>query len=197
MDETERCFAIRCCPAVTLNLVNARDDEPRVVFYGRMRLACVSIGPLNRDLRTAFLFISLLLGAGTVSDGHPYSAIVVRNVFGLKEPRPPEVIKPTAPPRPVPTLVLTGVADFSTTKWAFITRTDPGARPRYYTLTLGETEGGLQLLDIDAKSATVKLRVDGLETVALDLASPTNQVVKPPLPAQLSGVRGISFPRVR
>ena len=163
-----------------------------------MRLACLSLGPLNRVLRTALILVtSLLLGAISPSHAHPYSVIVARNVFGLKEPPPPRVIDPVPPPRPAPILVLTGVADFSTAKWAFITRTDPGAQPKYYTLSVGETEGGLQLLDIDAASASVKLRVDGLDTVALHLASATNQIAKPSLPSQLTGVRGISFPGVR
>ena len=198
MDETLGCRTIRYCPAAALNFVNARDADLRLVFHRCMRLACAFLGSLNRVVRTASLAAAFYLSAMSPSAAHPYSIIVDRNPFGLKDPPRPQPIEPKLPPRPAPTLVLTGVADFSTDKWAFITRTDPGARPKHYTLTVGETEGGLQLLEIDAPSASVKLRVDGLETVALKLASATNQLAKPPpSPAKFPPVRGVSFPRVR
>jgi hypothetical protein len=129
----------------------------------------------------------------TVSSlANPYSKIPARNVFRLKEPQPPVNFVPPAQPRPAPKLLLTGVADFSTVKWAFITRIDPGRQPANYTLTPGETEGGLQLLDLNANTATVTLRVDGIETVTLQLVAATNHPPKaaPPVRAPvLSRVR--------
>lgn len=124
---------------------------------------------------------------------NPYAAIAERNVFGLK---PPVVYKhpdPEPVARPVPNLVLSGVVDFSTLKWALITRTDPGRPPNFYTLAPGETEGGLQLLDINAAKATVTVRVDDFETVVLHLSSPTNQPAKSP-PPQISGIRPPGLP---
>ena len=124
---------------------------------------------------------------------NPYAAIADRNVFGLK---PPVVYKPVEPEpllRPVPNLLLSGVVDFSTLKWALITRTDPGRPPNFYTLAPGETEGGLQLLDINAAKATVTVRVDDFETVVLHLSSPTNQPVKSPSP-QISAIRPPGLP---
>lgn len=126
--------------------------------------------------------------------GNPYGSIATRNVFHLKEP-PPQV-QPVQPvtPRLAPNLVLTGVADFSTVKWAFITRTDPGRPAANYTLSPGETEGGLQLLDLNATAATVTVRVDGLETVTLRLTTPTN---RPPPTLSPTGARPPAFSRVR
>src|SRR5688572_17407974 len=101
----------------------------------------------------------------TVAQSNPYQSIPARNVFGLKPPlvHVPAPVEP--PPRPTPNLVLTGVVDFSDLKWALITRTDPGGRPNNVTLTPGETESGLQLVDINANKATATVRVDGIDTV--------------------------------
>jgi len=126
-----------------------------------------------------------LVSFGAVSilahgESNTYEDIPRRNVFGLK---PPIINKPVPPElslRPVPTLTLTGVVDFSIAKWALITRTDPGRPSSAYTLTPGEIEGGLQILDLDARKATVTVRVDGTDTVVLHLPS-TNQA------AQISG----------
>jgi len=69
--------------------------------------------------------------------------------------------------------------DFSTMKWAFITRTDPGQAAKNYTLSFGEHEGGLQLVGIDAKTASATVRVDGSETVIVRLLAGTNHPPKP------------------
>lgn len=89
---------------------------------------------------------------------NPYRHVVDRNIFDLREPVPV--------PQPVPLpkledseeLMLTGVVDFRLGRWALITCTQHGKPPRSYTLSVGEREDNLQLLDIDAKAATVRVR---------------------------------------
>src|SRR5687767_10397841 len=104
-----------------------------------MRFGCASFG--LRIVQSVFLALTVsLLIAFAEPKANPYGSIAGRNVFGLKDPPPPVPFHQPPPPRPVPNLVLTGVADFSTAKWAFITRTDPGRPSRNCTLTLGETE---------------------------------------------------------
>jgi hypothetical protein len=125
--------------------------------------------------------------------GNPYGSIATRNVFHLKEPPPVVPFVPPTLPRPVPSLTLTGVADFSTVKWAFVTRTDPGRPATNYTLSPGETEGGLQLVDLNATAATVTVRVDGIETVTLQLTTPTNR----PSISLPTAARPPAFSRVR
>ena len=143
-------------------------------------------------------FIVVLFSFASLPEvtAHPYRVIAERNIFGLKDP-PPRPVSQPPPPRPAPKLVLTGVVDFRSEKWAFVTRTDAGAPPKNYTLTLGETEGGLQVVEINAESEIVRLRVDGAEPVALHLADATNHITKPAIPARLTGVRVPLFPRVR
>lgn len=123
------------------------------------------------------------------AEGNPYRDIAARNVFGLKDPPPPAPFPPPAPPKPPAKLVLTGVADFSTAKWAFVTRADPGRPPKSYTLSFGETEGGLQLVGIDARAATATVLVDGSDLVTLQLVAATNPPSKAVPPAHLSAMQ--------
>jgi hypothetical protein len=99
---------------------------------------------------------------------NPYQTIVKRNVFGLREPPPPA--PPPAVPIPEDTteLLLTGVVDFRLYRWALITCTERGKAPRSYTLGVGNREGNLQLLDIDAKAGTVRV-LRGSKEVVLSL----------------------------
>jgi len=96
---------------------------------------------------------------------NPYRHIVDRNVFGLREPVP--VPEPVPPPKPEDgeELLLTGVVDFRLGRWALVTRTERGKPARSYTLSVGEREDNLQLLDIDAKAGTVRLRHGSAEVV--------------------------------
>ncbi|HVI71485.1 MAG TPA: hypothetical protein VM656_08375 [Pyrinomonadaceae bacterium] len=146
----------------------------------------------------AAALLGLLLSASLVhGERNPYSGIAGRNVFGLKDPPPPVPFPAPPRPRPAPNLVLTGVADFATAKWAFVTRSDAGQPPKNHTLTFGKAEGGLQLIDLNAKSATVTLLVDGRDTVLLHLSAATNQPAKAMQPAQFSAAGRAPFPRLR
>ena len=118
---------------------------------------------------------------------NPYSDITARNIFRLKPPPPAVILPQPVPPRPMPAILLTGVADFKIARWAFVTRTDPGQPPKKYTLSVGEREGGLELLGLDANSGTAFLRVDGATTTNLHFAPPATQPSKPAPPPQLSG----------
>lgn len=101
---------------------------------------------------------------------------------------PPPFIPPQ-PPKVLPNLVLTGIADFSTAKWVFVSRSDSNRPPKNYTLTSHQTQGGLQLIDVNAKLATATVVVDGTETVTLRLPAPTNSPAKPSPPPPFSGAR--------
>lgn len=152
-----------------------------------MRLRCILTGPSHPIATGALLLLLIVSSVFAEPSRNPYSTIVARNVFRLKDPPPPTPIPQPMPPRPTPILLLTGVADFTIAKWAFVTRTDPGQPPKSYTLSVGEHEGGLELMNLDAKSGSVTLRVDGTETVNLHFVAVTNQPSKAIHPPQLSG----------
>jgi hypothetical protein len=137
-----------------------------------MRLFCHRIG-------TTCAFVAGLVFSAVAAQSNPYDLIAGRNVFRLKDPPPPVAPPAPVPSQPPPKLVLTGIADFSTMKWAFITRTDPGKAAKNYTLTFGENEGGLQLVGIDARTASATVRVDGTETVTVRLPDGTNRPATP------------------
>ena len=153
-----------------------------------MRTARASYGPLSR----ACVYISvLLILSGEMASGesksNPYHVITFRNVFHLKPPVVPKRTGAEPPPRIVPNLVLSGIVDFYRVKCAFITRTDPGRPPKNYTLNVGELEGGLRLVTLDARGATATVQVDGADTLTLKLGS--NSVSKPSPPPKIPGFR--------
>jgi hypothetical protein len=143
---------------------------------------------------TWVLLAASVVLTGSSLFGNPYSSIAARNVFHLKEPPPVVPFIQPAPPRVAPKLVLTGIADFSTIKWAFVTRTDPGAQPKNYTLNPGETEGGLQIIDLNVRAGTVVLRVDEIDTVTLQLSAAKSEPPKAVPAGQLSAVRRMPPP---
>jgi hypothetical protein len=152
-----------------------------------MRLRCIFSGPSQPIATGALLLLFLMSKVFAEASRNPYSSIAARNVFRLKDPPPPTVLPQPTPPRPTPSLLLTGIADFTIAKWAFVTRTDPGQPPKSYTLSVGEREGGLELIAMDVKNGSVTLRVDGTETVNLHFVAVTNQPSKAIHPPQLSG----------
>jgi len=120
---------------------------------GKMMMAQVALG-------------ILLTFPTFASPDNPYLPIVDRNVFKLREPVPPPlVLPPTTVVEENVELILTGVVDFRLGRWALITRTERGKPPRGYTLSVGEREDDLQLLDIDAQAGTVRLLRGSAEVV--------------------------------
>ena len=146
-------------------------------------------------IAAGLLVLSVLMAQ---CEANPYGSITERNVFKLKDPPVPAPPPPApATPRPSPKLVLTGVVDFSSMRWAFITRTDPGQPPKNYTLSFGENEGGLRLVGIDAGTASATLLVDGSETVTLRLADRSSQPAPAAPRTQFSAVPKRVFTRGR
>lgn len=95
----------------------------------------------------------------------PYSAIWLRNVFDLKPVPPPatEDPKTNAPP---PNVELTGITTILGNKRALFLVTEqvpgkPPGKPESYILTEGERQGILEVLEINVKAGTVKIKNEG------------------------------------
>lgn len=98
---------------------------------------------------------------------NPYTAIVERNPFGLKEPPvapPVETVKPVTPPAKV---VLTGITSLSSAKKCFLEITEQEAgksgtvlRP---ILQEGEGAGSVEVVSIDVEKNTVRIKNSGQE----------------------------------
>jgi hypothetical protein len=124
---------------------------------------------MNREL-TGLIFLLTALSAFLLpgqthrdADANPYKTISQRNVFGLKAPVPPPPESPVAPPRPLPEITLTGIADFSLKKWALLVSAEPGKPPKRYTLREGQQDDGLEVRSIDVNAGTVSIRYEGTE----------------------------------
>lgn len=94
---------------------------------------------------------------------NPSGYIAARNVFGL---RPPSPRTPLSPPKPVPEVVLTGITTILPQKLALLEVTLP-PKPRQpkkthsYILAEGERDGPVQVLEINAKTGSVRADIFG------------------------------------
>jgi hypothetical protein len=122
--------------------------------------------------------LALAMGAKTaVNDNtadasNPFSAIVERNVFALKDPPPPPPleVKTNTPP---PNIRLTGITTIfgtSNKRALFMVQEigipgKPAGKEESYILTEGQRQGAIEVLEIDEKKNSVKIKNDGNEAV--------------------------------
>ena len=132
-----------------------------------------------------------------VNDGsNPYHPIVERNVFGLKDP--PKIEEPGPPKPPPANITLTGITDVLGRKLALLEWVEPvipgqpaNTKKNYSTLTEGQREGQIEVLEIDVKAGTVKVNNYG-ETKTLSFKD--NGAKLPATPFTPSPVGGIPSP---
>jgi hypothetical protein len=129
------------------------------------------------NMRLNMTLLSLLAGSlaacaaaeavtAEASTASPYQSIVDRNVFGLKPPPPPP--DPEASKPPPPKLILTGITTIFGNKRALMKTTLPAKAPepakeQSYMLAEGQRDGDIEVLQIDDKENTVKVRNFGVE----------------------------------
>ena len=106
------------------------------------------------------------LPAGTV--GNPYLSIAARNVFGLNPPQMQPAELPTASSTRVKLVGITTLCG----KWALLKIYLPAqpsepARPVACILEAGQRVGPLELLEIDEKEGSVKVRISGVIMVLM------------------------------
>ena len=115
--------------------------------------------------------------ATETSGGNPYQAIVDRNVFGLKPPAPPP--DPEANKPPPSKITLTGLYEMGGIKRVLMKVQMPARPPEPakevpMTLSEGQREGDVEVLEIDTIARTAKVNNSGTIT-SLDF---TNNGVK-------------------
>ena len=94
----------------------------------------------------------------------PYEGIVKRNAFELK-PIPPVVIETNTPPPPPSNLKLTGISTITDTPQLMLIVTEPGGKQVNKMLKEGEKDGAIEVVSIDAKAGSAKVRNAGTETL--------------------------------
>jgi hypothetical protein len=103
------------------------------------------------------------------ASGNPYTGIVERNVFGLKDPPPPPP-PPGSDKLPGPPITLTGITTILGSKRAFMTfqaphkPNEPPAPASSVGLTEGQREGEIEVLQIDEKAGMVRVNSYGAIT---------------------------------
>ena len=114
-----------------------------------------------------------VIANGAVEE-NPYHAIVERNVFDLKPPPPPPAA-PTVTNTPPPNVKLTGITSLLGVKRAFFMvapAAQPGKPPgkeESFIIEEGQRQGVIEVMEIDQKALTVRIKNDGTEsTLALD-----------------------------
>ena len=139
------------------------------------------------------LVASVVFAANGASEGNEYRVIPARNVFNLhaQEP-PPRTNEP--PPPPSPNVKLTGITSMLGVKRAFF-MVSPPAQPgkppgteQSFIIQEGQSQGGIDVLQVNEKAATVKIRNAGTETVLALNSSP----VLPSGPAQAASGPGMA-----
>jgi hypothetical protein len=92
----------------------------------------------------------------------PYQGIVDRNVFGLKPPVSANV-EEAPPPAPPLKITLTGITTILGNKRALMSVAIPNKQPESYILTEGQRQGEIEVLQINEKAGTVKVKNHGIE----------------------------------
>ena len=105
---------------------------------------------------SVLLFATCVTVAATESQSNPYHAIADRNVFRLTTPRE---IRP--PPPPPPAITLQGISvlpDRQQVCFKVVASLKPGEPPREVSLVLsvGERQGEIEVIEINARAATVR-----------------------------------------
>lgn len=122
---------------------------------------------------------------------NPYQGIVVRNLFGLKDPPPPPA--PPSEEKPQPKGILNGVTRLANRKWAFFKFTPVASKPgeqvkeESYSLAEGEASGPVEVLQIDELAGLVRLTYLG-KPMTLDF---TNNAAKAVAAAPAPGGPGV------
>ena len=120
--------------------------------------------PLSIDAK---LVIGVLIASSAVAaragnnDTNPFHPIVVKNIFKLHDP-PLQRIEPET--QPLAKITLTGITTILGRPLALFEWSVPGQQQKknYSTLTIGEADGPIEVLQIDAKAGAVTVKNHGV-----------------------------------
>lgn len=146
----------------------------------------------TKELFGLAIYAWLLLGHAIAGLGNPqprdYSVIFERNPFGLRPPPPPRTNTTAVAPKPE--IFLTGITSFGNERAYFMSSPVARGNPEYFSLSIGEGKDRIEVLDIDPAAKTVRVRMDGIETV---MTFEANGVKAPPVVRATTG-KGASPP---
>lgn len=139
----------------------------------------------------AVLFAAILLSAATalaLTEANPYSTIIGRNTFALKPPVPPPgpLVPPPAPP---PNVSLQGISTIlgraqALLKVKIAPKPPEPAKEQSLVMDVGQREGDVEVLSIDAATGTVNLSNQG-SPLTLNIKDADKPVAGPAIAAAL------------
>jgi hypothetical protein len=176
-----------------------KERFPRLTRHGSgtkgslrcLRLMMTQIGK-GRDWILGALVFGLSAGFAVADiPGHAYLGIPTSNVFRLRPPQLREIAAPTAPlPKVMPVGITTILGDKrALLRVSFPARPPEPAKEVSCTLTIGQREGSIEILDIDESARSVKLNNSGTVMV-LTLAQDGPKLQSPPpvqVPVRVGG----------
>src|SRR5689334_6109099 len=120
--------------------------------------------------RKMVVCLSLVVGtaagmAGIDNREAAYGVITNRNAFGLVPIPPPKLPDTNPPPAPPVVVKLSGITTILTTPRVLLEYTEPGKQVQKPILTVGQRDGPIEVLEIDEKAGTVRIRNSGTETL--------------------------------
>jgi hypothetical protein len=123
---------------------------------GKLAVFCVLIGSL--------VVVATTRPVTADAAENPYAGITDRNVFDLKPP--PAPVRPEDLKTPPPDLKLTGITSILGMKQALLKAQIPARPPQqakeeFYILTENQSEGDIEVIAIDEKAGTVKVKNHG------------------------------------
>ncbi len=168
---------------------------------------------MMRNGKTLALALSALaLGNGAQaltsdSPGGPYHGIVERNVFDIHAAPPPPPPDANAGLPPPPNIRLQGITDILGRKQVLFkvqlpARPPAPAKEESFILTIGERQGDIEVLEINPKAGTVKMKNYGVVTnLSLEFNSdklvnvaPAAAPIPPPMAAPMTAPGAIAPP---
>ena len=132
-------------------------------------------------------------GGTAPHSNNPYQAIADRNAFGLRPPPPPPEVEKAKPPPPK--ITLTGIATRGGQKKVYLktpgTPGKPGepAKEQYYEIAEGFMDRDIEVLEINAKAGTVRIKYEGTE-IPLNFIDNGAKAIAP-APGQPGGIPGM------
>jgi hypothetical protein len=159
--------------------------------------------PSPLALRLVVLLLILLLVAFTsatfaATEGNPYTAIVGRNTFALKPPPPPPNPEANKPPPQPANISLQGISTILGRPQVLLKVKVPAKPPEgpkelSLVMDVGQREGEVEILEIDAAAGTVKINnagtilpmnmKDNADKPATGAAPPATPVPQPGAPS--------------
>jgi len=126
------------------------------------------------------------------SPDKPYDSIAERNVFGLREPVQPTMDAPPAPPSKI---TLTGITTILGNKLAIMKAQIPAkpgepAKELPIMLNEGQREGGIEVLEVNEKAGSVKVKDFGTVTTLTFERNGVKAPTATPLPTGQNAATG-------